>query len=189
MAEPATSIAPLHSLEGRLCDRTHMFVAATLSWDAGSSPIHIRNMSQTGALIEGASVPALETVVTLRRGSLKVSAKIVWLAGRKAGVAFLEAINVPDWMSRTPPTHQARVDEMVRAVRGQGSDQAPAGASLSVSPAPSLLAELRALKAELSQLEKGLCSDMAVVAAHPEIQLIDLALQRVDRLLAGQAGD
>lgn len=162
-----------------------MFVAATLYSDAGSCPIHIRNMSLTGALIEGSVLPEPYHSVTLRRGSLEAAAKIVWRADRKAGIAFCGAIQVADWMSRTPPSHQAKIDEIVRGIRGSGSS--PNDSDPPRPSGSSLEAELLGLKAELVQLETGLTSDLAVVAAHPEIQLLDIALQRVARLLAGQA--
>lgn len=164
-----------------------MFVAATLYCAAGSCPIHIRNMSLTGALIEGAVLPDDGTAVTLRRGSLEAGAKIVWKAGRRAGIAFCAAIEVSDWMSRTPPCHQAKVDQILRNLRG--TCQKPAATAAPVPPSgESLLeTELLGLKAELAQLETGLTSDLTVVAAHPEIQLLDLARQRVERLLASQS--
>ena len=183
MAESVSALAPFHSNEGRHHDRTHMFVAATLYSAAGSCPIHIRNMSLTGALIEGSVLPDQGIVITIRRGSLEAKATIVWKANRKAGIAFCGGVQVGDWMSRTPPSHQARVDEIVRGIR------APGGSMAAEAPLPadaSLEAELRALKEELVQLETGLTRDMAVVAAHPEIQLLDIALQRVERLLAGR---
>lgn len=159
-----------------------MFVAATLYSPAGSCPINIRNMSLTGALIEGAVLPEQAMAVTLRRGSLEAEAKIVWKANRKAGIAFTGAVQVADWMSRTPPSHQARIDEIVMGIRAPGG-RMPAPAA----PPPagsSIETELHALKAELTQLETGLTNDMAVIAAHPEIQLLDIAIQRVERLLS-----
>ena len=165
-----------------------MFVAATLYSAAGSCPIHIRNMSLTGALIEGSILPDQSMEVTLRRGSLEAAARIVWRAGRKAGIAFCCAVQVAGWMSRTPPSHQAKVDEIVRGIRGTCHVPASADAHMLSSHGSLLETELLGLKAELIQLETGLTGDPAVVAAHPEIQLLDIALQRVERLLAGQQG-
>ena len=182
MAESLSALMPLHESEGRHRDRTHMFVAATLYSAAGSCPIHIRNMSLTGALVEGSVLPD-QGMVTIRRGSLEAEAKIVWKVNRKAGIAFSGSMQVADWMSRTPPSHQAKVDEMMRGIRASAGESCPPD-----MPPPGFSAletELRALKAELIQLETGLTEDAAVVAAHPEIQLLDIALQRVERLLAG----
>lgn len=163
-----------------------MFVAATLYSNAGSCPIHIRNMSLSGALVEGAILPKRDEPVTLRRGSLQAAAKIVWLAGRKAGVAFGAMVQVADWMSRAPPSHQARIDDILNEIRsGNGAQEQGSAASATAQMDCQLEVELRALKEELTQLEKGLCADIDVIARHPEIQLLDPALQRVGRLLGG----
>lgn len=166
-----------------------MFVAATLYSGAGSCPVNVRNMSLSGALIEGAVLPDLDEPVTLRRGSLEAQARIVWRVDRKAGVAFSATVHIADWLSRKADSHQARVDDMVRGIRS-GSDQpepalsAPRPASINATAH----AELAALKADLMKLENGLTNDVILVATHPEIQLLDIALQRVDRLLKGTPG-
>lgn len=162
-----------------------MFVAATLDSEAGACPIHIRNMSLHGALIEGSALPDLGPV-TLRRGGLHASARIVWRAGRKAGIAFEGAIHAEEWMSRDSNSPQVRVDEIVRAARGKGGVREPSiVAPSAIAQALSLEAELEALRGDLSELGKLLARDVIVVATHPEIQLIDVALQRVERLLRG----
>lgn len=161
-----------------------MFVAATLYSDKGSCPVHIRNMSLQGALIEGAALPALDAPVTLRRGGLAASARIVWLAGRKAGVAFCATVYIADWMSRNGDSHQARVDDVVRDIRSDRGRPDPAPGSSSPTSVNALLnAELTALRAELIAMENELTGDVVVVATHPEIQLLDVALQRVERML------
>lgn len=187
MAESIAALTPLPPHEGRQHDRTHMFVAASLYSNAGTCPVHIRNMSLNGALVEGAILPERDSPVTLRRGSLEIAAKVVWAAGRKAGVAFGAPVQVADWMSRNAPTHQARIDDIVRGIRS-GIGDGEGSPVPSAPPPPSdfpLEAELKALKEELTQLENGLCGDMEIVAKHPEIQLLDIALQRVGRLLGG----
>lgn len=184
MSESALPLTPLQSKEVRHHDRTHMFVAATLYSDIGSCPVHIRNMSLQGALIEGSALPELDAPVTLRRGDLAASARIVWLAGRKAGVAFCATVYIADWMSRNGDSHQARVDDIVRDIRSERGRPDPAPGSPNTTPVNTLLnAELTALRAELIAMESGLTGDIVVVATHPEIQLLDVALQRVERML------
>jgi hypothetical protein len=186
MAGAASELTPLTTDESRRQDRTHLFVAATLYAAGSPSPVHIRNMSPSGALIEGAVLPEQDMAATLRRGCLEAAARIVWKAGRKAGICFSSTLHVADWMSRIVPSHQDHVDEAVRSIRaGQevepshGADRPPALAG------PGLEAELRALKGDLAELENGLTADAAVAAGHPEIQLLDVALQRIERMLAG----
>jgi hypothetical protein len=185
MAESAPDLVPLTTDEGRRLARTHLFVAATFSFANGSSPVHIRNMSPSGALIEGAVLPDQGEAATLRRGSLEAKVKVVWKAGRKAGLSFLSTVHVPDWMSKTLPSHQARVDDVIRDIRaGQaGSSTSPIERAIGADD-PSIEAELQHLRNELSSLENVLVGDAAVVMAHPEIQLLDIALQRIDRIIA-----
>ena len=188
MAQAASTLTAFSSPEGRLHDRTHMFVAATLYTNESSCPVHIRNMSLSGALIEGAVLPEMDAPVTLRRGSLEARAKIVWRTDRRAGVAFSGSIQVAEWMSRNPPSHQVEVDEIVRGIRaGTGRQHLHADTAPPAATNQSAEVELLALKAELTRLENGLTGDAQVAAKHPEIQLLDNALQRVARLLTAAA--
>lgn len=162
--------------------RTHLFVAATLCADERSTPVNIRNMSPTGALIESSALPAAGTVVTLKRGSLEIAGRIAWKAGRKGGIAFCSAIRVAQWMSRMSGGDQQRVDKIVSDYKAGTSNAAlPAAAD---GCGDTVTAELLVLRTELAQLGDDLIGDMALVAAHPEIQTLDIALQRVDRLIA-----
>ena len=97
--------------------RTHLFVISTLCWDAGSAPVHVRNMSANGALIEAADPPAPGSPFVLKRGSLKVGGRIAWAASRQAGLAFGAAVCVADWMARQANARQDQIDEIVSALR------------------------------------------------------------------------
>ena len=162
--------------------RTHVFVLATLYSDAGSGAVHVRNMSSTGALIEGSDLPKSGTSIHLKRGSLRITGRIVWVDGRKAGLAFSSAVYVADWMSRQPSLHQRRVDDAVRIVK--------LGTALRLEIEPIVARqclvrdELEKLKSELATLENELIRDPMLVASHPEIQCFDISLQRIDRILS-----
>jgi len=171
--------------EGRCQERTHLFVAARLCFASGACPVHIRNMSPSGALIEGAVLPDLHEAATLERGRLEAKVRVVWKVGRKAGVSFLSAVHVVDWMSRTLPSHQMKVDDLIQSIRaGQGRG----AAGLAKGDGPPIEAELQALRRELAILEQALAGDEAVTMAHPEIQMLDIALQRIDRMIARARG-
>lgn len=168
--------------EGRKDPRSHLFVAATLYSDLGSVPVRIRNMSQSGALIEASVVPDPGAAVILKRGSLQAAGQIAWKVERKAGIAFSTKVTVADWLSRKLCAHQERVDEIVSSLEPGG--QAGSGAdAMNSSSDTSIVAELTALRAELVRLGDGLASDAILVATHPEIQMVDIALQRVDRII------
>ena len=167
--------------EGRHQTRTHLFVAATLYADCGSSPVNIRNMSHSGALIEGSVLPDVGERIRLKRGQLEATGRIAWRVERKAGVRLEAAIHVADWMTRQISQGQERVDALISAVRDDApaAVAAPAGATGRMS----IETELRQLRLELGALEAALLKDVAVAAAHPEIQTLDISAQRIDRIL------
>jgi hypothetical protein len=173
--------------EGRRQPRTHLFVVATLYADSGSSPVNIRNMSPCGALIEAAVLPEPGARIGLRRGPLHATGKIAWRSDRRAGVNLDSSIHVADWMARLGSAGQAKVDAMVATVRGN------AGAScLTPVAGPdslSIEAELATLRSDLADLESKLIEDPILVATHPEIQTIDISLQRIDRIVQRLRGD
>ena len=189
MAGSAQELTPLAPDDSRRLARTHLFVAATLSFAGGSAPVHVRNMSPSGALIEGAVLPGQGEPATLRRGSLEAIVKIVWTSDRKAGVSFVSAVHVASWMSRTVPSHQAQVDNILHQIRsGRGPEGSGEAMDAPGQVEPAIEAELRELRLELARLEHALGHDEAVIMAHPEVQLFDIALQRIDRMIARVRG-
>lgn len=172
--------------EARSAPRTHLFVAASLHSDAGSAPVNIRNMSQTGALIDSPVIPEVGATVVLKRGSLQIAGRVAWKAGQKGGVAFCSTTCVADWMSRKAGSGQERVDRIVSDFKaGRPTDDLAAGADAAIGN--SFVTELQALRTELTQLGNSLISDVILIATHPEIQTIDISLQRIDRMI-GQLG-
>lgn len=166
------------SPEGRQQPRTHLFVVATLYGDGGSTPVHIRNMSLTGALVEAAALPGVGCRIALRRGPLEATGHIAWRVDRRAGVRFDAAVCIADWMSRHVSPCQERVDVAVAAIKTNGVPKPSTGSA----PAP-IEAELMQLRADLADMGSALIADVIVAATHPEIQAIDISLQRIDRML------
>lgn len=176
---------PLEPTEHRQSTRTHLFVVATLCWTEGSAPVHVRNLSPKGALVEADALPGPGSRIVLKRGSLEAAGHIAWAATRQAGLVFSAAVRETDWMGRRANAHQDRVDEIVAALKAEsaGDEQSteftdPPGNSVELDH------ELALLGAELAKLGEALSADVILVATHPEIQLIDIALQRVERITA-----
>ena len=180
---------PLASLESdpstskRQAPRTHLFVIATLYCDGGSAPVHIRNLSGQGGLVEAAALPPPGSKILLKRGRLEVRGRIAWKSTRQAGIAFESTVDVADWMARQVSPHQERVDRLMSDVRSSISREMDNEAGCSTSLREEL-AELSALRSDLTRLGEGLTADIILVATHPELQLLDIALQRVDRIVA-----
>jgi len=171
---------PFEPSEQRHGDRTHLFVIATLCWNAGTMPVHIRNMSAKGALIEAAVLLQPGSLVVLKRGSLEASGRVAWVGARQAGLAFGSLVNIPDWMGKRANAHQDRIDEIVAQLKAKEQPEEEASDS-STPSTPKEILEL--LRSDLIQLGNALAADVILVATHPEIQLVDIALQRVDRLI------
>ena len=183
MYGPQPEIAPLSFAEGRRCERTHLFLAASLCSGGAAHPVNVRNISTTGALIEGTIVPEVGEELLLKRGGLNATGRVAWKAGRKAGIAFSSTVYVADWMARQPKQHQARVDGIIHAIRSEPAGRPDETEEGEAGLAQSIEGELRSLKAILAELERDLISDVIIVATHPEIQLLDVARQAVDRIL------
>ena len=125
-------------------------------------------------------------MVVLKRGSLEASGRIAWGAAGQAGLSFSTSVTVSDWMAKRENAHQDRVDEIVASLKADalGFEQ-PAMARDRPNRSVEIETELALLRADLVKLGDALTSDIILVATHPEIQLIDIALQRVGRIMAG----
>jgi hypothetical protein len=167
--------------EGRHQPRTHLFVAATLYADSGAAPVHIRDMSLTGARIEGAVLPDPGAKIVLRRGQLQAAGRIAWRLENRAGLTLNASVLVSDWMARQGSAGQQRIDSLVAIVRNDALGPAEIGAD--ALDRDSIEAELGQLRVELVELENSLVRDVILVATHPEIQTFDISLQRIDRIL------
>ncbi len=83
--------------EHRVAQRTNLMLAATVESAGCYSAVRIRNLSETGALIEGSGLPGAGESLILKRGDLQVSATIAWAAGERRGVRFDSPTPVQEW--------------------------------------------------------------------------------------------
>ena len=107
----------MESRDHRAEGRANVFLGAVLDSAAGSIPVRVRNISASGALIEGPILPAPEAKVRLVRGPLQATGTLAWEAQNHAGVSFEEPINVEAWVQRIGHSGQQRVDSVVAAIR------------------------------------------------------------------------
>ena len=170
--------------------RSNMFVTAVLYCDGSSAPVRIRNMSRGGALIECAVIPPEQSPVTLSRGSLGVSAHVIWRRDNRAGIQFDAAIEVAEWLPRgNKPNGQQRVDEMIHACRTAGADNRD---SVPAAPAASQAEAIRQLldfRDALNAVAEELAGDMAIAMGHPTaLQKLDVTAQMLEKLASKLAG-
>jgi hypothetical protein len=160
-----------------------MFVMATLYSDAGSTPVKLRDLSKTGALIEGGAIPVPGTSVILCRGSLRVAGEVVWGGRGRAGLKLSSEVTVSEWLptgrSLAP---QQRVDEAVQRLKAASSRT-----SLATEPKPGVASALELARAKrmIETLAEALADDPDILARHGErLQALDLAAQLFGKLAA-----
>jgi hypothetical protein len=195
------TMAP-NSLECRTPDvrgdpRSSIYLAAALYCDGSSSPVKIRNISATGALVEGGTVPGQGSLVQLVRGGLIVHGLVAWTAEGRCGLKFSGSVDVRKWRAVPGNAEQHRVDEVVRLVKAGAVplplpplahqlDQAELDA-----PATDLSGDLKRVSVLLESLGATLSGDPDVVERHgAALQSLDIAVQvlaAVDGILGGHA--
>ena len=167
--------------------RSNIFVVAVLASDNGSAPVRIRNMSRSGALIEGGVIPPENASVRLSRGSLSVRGQIMWRRENRAGVHFESAVAVADWLpGGKGASGQQRVDEIVYSYKAEVGAMRPvqiAPPEQAFAERPDLAAELLELRTALDAVAEELAGDEATAVRHPDaLQAIDMAAQRLEKL-------
>ncbi len=158
-----------------------MFVLATMHGATISGPIKIRNLSQGGALIEGAALPAIGEQVDLRRGQVSVSGKVVWCQGGRAGLQFDGRAIVAEWL---PGGHtgQQQVDQTFQQLKSKAGTSLSSTQPSALKPTTPTALELKNLADAVCSLADDLAEDAAVVARHSsKLQVLDMAVQALRR--------
>ena len=85
-------------------------VLLTARVEVGGCPVEVklRNLSEKGALIEGATLPQEGSDSYFERNQLRLPCKVVWVEGRFAGVAFNRPLK-PEEVLRQIPAPKQRI--------------------------------------------------------------------------------
>jgi hypothetical protein len=111
--------------------RSNVFLAASMIVGTTSLPVRVRNLSTRGAFVDGASLPVAGSSVRLVRGALSIDGAIAWAAHGHAGLRFIGAIDVAEWVKRVGHPGQERVDNAIVSLRRNGRRaSAPASPTL-----------------------------------------------------------
>lgn len=73
--------------------RSRVLFQATISARGREFEARIRDLSALGVLVEMDQPPALGTKVFFSRGKLSASARVAWVGGNRAGLAFDNPVN------------------------------------------------------------------------------------------------
>lgn len=184
MAMPLARSDDRTAAEIRAETRTHLFLVAILSSGTAVTTVRIRNLSASGALIESSELPPVGAPISIRRASLAADGVVVWRSANQAGVAFNANLYVSDWLPKNSRATQCTVDELIYNVKNCHNDQSDQRRpALPPASHNADFAELTSLRCDLVTLADRLVQDVVLVATHPEIQLLDVAIQKIDRIL------
>jgi len=179
---PATALPPRPP-------RKNLLLSASIEAVTLSAPVRIRNLSETGALIDGAALPEVGAELTLRRLEVEIGATVVWRTAGRCGIRFAGNVAVDDWAAgkrRSLHLHehsQAGVDARIAAVRSGTvlpiDDGAAATAPVRADVLEDRIAEeLAYVRRLLDSVGDALSDDAIVLQRHGRsLQTIDAACQ------------
>ncbi len=184
-------IEPEGSVEDRVAPRTNLLLAATAEVDGRSLSVRIRNLSETGAMIEGAGLPEAGMPLVLLRGDLQVAATVAWAAGGRRGVRFAGPTPVNEWTGGKPKAIDCtglRDQRRVDAIQAEARADPPAGRALRApeTPPPAVSSDLdKRLADELGYVQRlleglgdELIADLLLIQRHGKsLQSLDLGGQ------------
>ena len=189
MVEPAARTMT----EMRSVPRARLFLSAILNSGNSSWTVRLRDLSASGARIDGKTLPSAGSPACIRRGALEAAGTIAWRAGKECGIRFDHPLALEEWMPAAPSGGQSTVDTLIDAVRsGEAevlpfpSPHTPIGDVL-----PQRLAEELAYVGRLLEsLGDDLCTEpMVIVRYAAKLQNLDIAAQvlgHVARLLTAE---
>lgn len=165
--------------------RTNLFVMATMHAGARSVPVKVRNLSKSGALIEGSDLFESGAEVRLCRAEFDVPGIIVWCIDGRAGLRFHAPVDVTDWLpGGSTNAGQYRVDRLVQRFKDSGSASTISATDLERTHSEDVsVAELNSLRKAIETLAEDLASDPAVVDRYGvKLQMLDVAAQMLGRI-------
>jgi hypothetical protein len=185
---------PGAGVENRRSARTNMFISAIAEISGRACPVRIRNMSETGALLESNVALPRGASVTLMRGEHGAFGAVVWSEGHKCGIAFAHSVCVASWMGRPgarDPDGQKQVDALQAQIRSGAVPLAtaqPARTELLPQELQQRLSdELALIKRIIDDVGEELSAEAMILAEHGEsmqqFDIISQSLGHLSRLL------
>lgn len=92
--------------QNRRSNRSPVLLSAKLVLGGDEVGVVLRNLSSEGALVEGANLPIEGTATIFKRNELSVSGRVVWVAGRYAGIAFDRKLEPGELLRQVPRPRQ-----------------------------------------------------------------------------------
>lgn len=83
----------VEDFDRRRSPRGTVMLTATVHHDATSEAVKVRNLSASGALVEGETLPAMGATVVFGRSNLLLRGHVVWVEGHRSGVRFEQPVD------------------------------------------------------------------------------------------------
>lgn len=99
--------------QNRRSRRSPVFLAASVYVDGSPVKVTLRNLSEQGALVEGADLPLEGWATIFERNELRLKGRVVWVEGRYAGIRFDEPLNREQVLRHVPKPKQ-KIETRVR---------------------------------------------------------------------------
>ena len=99
--------------QNRRSQRSNVLLSAIVECTQGDLSVRLRNLSANGALIEARTLPVEGEQILFRRNDIRVSARIAWVMGNHAGVAFEQRLD-PELVLRNVPAIKPRAKPSFR---------------------------------------------------------------------------
>jgi PilZ domain len=88
--------------QNRRSSRSPVLLSAKLSLGGDEVSVVLRNLSSEGALVEGAQLPVEGSATVFKRNDLNAPGRVVWVAGRYAGIAFDRKLEPAELLRQVP---------------------------------------------------------------------------------------
>lgn len=88
--------------QNRSSNRSPVMLSAKLELAGDVQAVILRNLSTGGALVEGKWLPAEGSMILFTRNDLRVQARVAWVEGRYAGIAFECPLERAEVMRQVP---------------------------------------------------------------------------------------
>ena len=191
--------------EHRAARRTNLMLAAEIELNGVRSPVRIRNLSETGALIECAVPPDKGAAIVMHRATFHIGATVAWSGGGRCGIHFDQPISLSQWTGKALPPESSNLRDQRRVDALQAQARAAPAAPLIPPPPTSggsrseeerlnlrarLADELAYVRRLLDAMGDELATEAIVVAHHSRtLQNIDLAGQILAHLSSVVSAD
>lgn len=102
------------TMQNRRSRRAPVLLTASIVAHGIPTPVRLRNLSASGALIEGARLPEAGETTYFTRNDLRLRCEVMWVEGRYAGIRFARELERDEVLRYIPPARERFQPEFKR---------------------------------------------------------------------------